>query len=185
MTNDEKMAELILYVSDKCQSDDTYGSTKLNKILFSADFQHYAKHGRSITEQEYMRLNQGPAPRQLVPIRNRLVENHELVVREMPYRALRQKRPIALREADLSAFNGEEIATVDAVIDQLWGLTAAEVTERSHRFIGWRLAKDRETIPYDTALLLMGVEPSEDDHAAARELAEGRIPAEEEHATAV
>lgn len=183
MNNDEKMAELILYVSDRCQLDPAYGATKLNKILFYADFQHYAKHGKSITGQEYMRLNQGPVPRHLVPIRKRLVATHELVVRELPYGTRRQKRPISLRDADLSGFNGEEIATVDAVIHQLWGMTAGEVSEKSHRFEGWKLARDRETIPYDMALLLTGVEPSEEDQAVARDLGNGRTPAEAEHAT--
>jgi len=58
--SDAKMAELILYVSDRCQLDPAYGSTKLNKILFYADFLYYAKHGTSITGQEYMRLDKGP-----------------------------------------------------------------------------------------------------------------------------
>ena len=63
--NDTKMRELILYVASKSQHDPKFGSTKLNKILFFADFAFYFKHGRSVTGQEYMRLKHGPAPRRL------------------------------------------------------------------------------------------------------------------------
>jgi len=169
MDSDGRMAELILYVSDRCQADPAYGATKLNKILFYADFQHYAKHGKSITGQEYMRLGKGPVPRHLVPVLNRLVQEHHLVVREAPYGASRQKRPIALRSADVSGFNGEEIATVDSVIARFWGMSATEVSEKSHEFNGWKLAPNRETIPYDMALLV-DCEPSREDHAFALEL---------------
>lgn len=170
MDSDARLAELILYVSDRCQLDPAYGSTKLNKILFYADFLYFANRGRSITGQEYMRLDNGPAPRRLVPVRGELVTNHELVIRDQPYGAWQQKRPIALRDPDLAGFTGDEIAMVDSVISVLWGKSAKDVSELSHRFEGWKLAADRETIPYETALI-SECEPSEDDHEFARQLA--------------
>lgn len=169
MGSDQKMAELILYISDRCQTDPAYGATKLNKILFYADFLYYANKGESITGQEYMRLDNGPAPRRLVPVRDQLVDHRELVIRDQPFGAFRQKRPLALRPADLSAFSGEQIAMVDTVIQDLWGRTATEVSELSHLFEGWKLAEDRETIPYATAFLAED-EPSESDYALARAL---------------
>ena len=36
--NDEKLRELIVYISDRCETDETFGAVKLNKILFLADF---------------------------------------------------------------------------------------------------------------------------------------------------
>jgi hypothetical protein len=169
MGSDAKMAELILYVSDRCQLDPAYGSTKLNKILFYADFLFYAKHGVSITDQEYMKLGNGPAPRRLVPVRAEMIDGRELILRDQPYGAWQQKRPIALRDADLSAFSGEEIAMVDSVIALLWGKRAKDVSDLSHRFDGWKLAADRETIPYETALI-SDCEPNEEDYAFARQL---------------
>jgi hypothetical protein len=169
MGNDAKMAELILYVSDRCQLDPGYGATKLNKILFYADFIYYATRGTSITDQEYMRLDNGPVPRRLVPIREGLIENFELIVRNQPYGTLQQKRPIALRDPDLSAFTGDEIAMVDSLITTFWGKTAKEVSDILHRFDGWKLAADRETIPFEAALI-SECEPDEDDYDYARQL---------------
>lgn len=177
MPNDAKMAELILYISDRCQLDPAYGATKLNKILFYADFSYYMKHGESITDQEYMKLDKGPAPRRLLPVRNELIADRELIIRDQPYGTWQQKRPIALRDADLSDFSGEEIAVVDSVIAQLWGLSARDVSGISHRFGGWELAADRETIPYPTALI-SDQTPSEEDYAFARELGRQFAPAQ-------
>ncbi len=43
--NEKKFAELILYVSQKSTFDSTFGSTKLNKILYFSDFLAYGKLG--------------------------------------------------------------------------------------------------------------------------------------------
>lgn len=169
MTDDQKMAELILYISDKSQLDPPYGAVKLNKILFYADFLHYAKHGKPITGQEYMKLNQGPAPRRLLPVRSRLIAGGELIVRKVPYGTKRQERPIALRAADLTGFNGEEIAIVDSVITLFWGMSARRVSDISHEFVGWKSAEYKETIPYDMALI-SDYEPTDEDLALAVEL---------------
>jgi hypothetical protein len=52
----------------------------------------------------------------------------------------------------LDRFTPQEIAIVDRVIHD-WRLkTAAEMSQASHEFIGWKLARTGETIPYETAL---------------------------------
>ena len=65
--DEEKLAELILYVAEKIQSDRTAGATKLNKYLYFADFSAVRKLGHPITGAEYQRLRHGPAPRRLPP----------------------------------------------------------------------------------------------------------------------
>jgi len=72
--NEDKLAELLLYVADRVRDDPTGGSTKVNKILFFAEFAHYRSHLTPITGAPYQKLPRGPAPRRLVPIRDHLVE---------------------------------------------------------------------------------------------------------------
>jgi uncharacterized phage-associated protein len=153
MGYDAKLAELILYVSSRSEEDPTFGAIKLNKILFFADFLFFARHRRPITNQEYMALPMGPAPRHLVPVRAQLEEAQALAIQKRTVYGREQQRPIALREPDLSAFSGEEIAMVEYAISQLWGKTAAEVSELSHAFDGWKLAEEKETIPFETVFL--------------------------------
>jgi hypothetical protein len=168
--NHEKLRQLILYISDRCETDENYGSTRLAKTLFYADFLFYAKHGRSITQERYVRKPAGPIPDSLLNVRDKMVRDRELVVKVRDHLAFPQKRPIAIRAPDLSAFTGEEIAMVDYVLSLLDGRSATEVSDLSHRFKAWQLAEDGEEIPYYTALLSDG-EPMPDDWELARQLA--------------
>jgi hypothetical protein len=166
----QKLKELILYVSDRHETDESYGSVRLAKTLFYADFLFYAKHGRSITEERYIRRPNGPMPDSLLNVRDRMVRERELVVKTRDYRGYPQKRPIAIRAPDLSGFTGEEIAMVDYVLSQLEGQSATTVSDLSHRFEAWQFAEDGEEIPYHTAFL-SDAEPTPEDWELARELA--------------
>lgn len=152
VTGDEtKLQELILYISEKCANDPTFGATKLNKILCFSDFEFYAYHGTGITNVEYFKLPAGPAPRHLVPVRERMIEAGELVLQQIPLRSGNiQKRTVNRRPPNLDLFSGAEIAMVDRVIDSLCNVDAEETSQRSHEMVGWMVAQDNETIPYNT-----------------------------------
>jgi hypothetical protein len=165
-----KLTELILYISDRHETDESYGSTRLAKTLFYADFLFYAKRGRSITGERYIRRPNGPMPDSLLNVRDQMVRELDLVVKERDYLGYPQKRPIAIREADLSMFSGEEIAMVDYVLSALEGKSATSVSNLSHRFEAWQLAVDGEEIPFFTALLTDD-EPTPEDWELARALA--------------
>jgi hypothetical protein len=80
--DEAKLAELILCVSERLADEPAAGSTKLNKLLFFAEFSHVRQHRQPITGAEYQRLPNGPAPRRLLPVRDRLVANGDAVLRE-------------------------------------------------------------------------------------------------------
>jgi Protein of unknown function (DUF4065) len=150
---DEKLRELVLFISDRCQGDETFGATKLNKLLFYADFLAYLNFAKSITGQAYFRLPKGPAPRRMIHVRDQMVEDGDLRVEEHEYFGFPQHRPIALRKADLCSFSAGEINMVEKVIEMHRGKTASEISEESHGFIGWKLANEKEDIPYPVALV--------------------------------
>jgi hypothetical protein len=150
---DRKLAELILYIADRCADARMFGKVKLNKILFYADFLYYKKTGHPITGQEYMRLDQGPGPRRLLPVMTKMLEAGRLALKRERVFDRVQERPIALEEADLSDFAGDQIAMVDDIIAALWDKTGREVSLLSHALVGWQIVGDRETIPYSTIFL--------------------------------
>lgn len=77
-----------------------------------------------------------------------------LFVRQASKYGYQKKRPLALRSADLTSFTGEEVALIDRNLDKLWELDAAQISALMHGDVGWRLAKQGETIPYDTAFVV-------------------------------
>lgn len=158
---EDRLREMILYISSRCQFDETYGSTKLNKILFFSDKTAYLRRGNPITGVEYMRKQNGPVPRRLVPVRADMESKEELAVQKTQFHGYSQKRPISLRDANLAGFSGDEIAIVDEVISLLSSHTGRSVSDLSHGF-AWKACKDQETIPFE-ALIVSDSLPSQQD----------------------
>jgi hypothetical protein len=154
--DDKKLAELILYISRLSEGDRFFGAVKLNKLLFYIDFLAYRSFGEAVTWQEYQALPQGPAPRHLVPVLQRMQDSGELVIREEPIYQYTLKRPIALREAEVKVFTPEEVSLIRDIIDSFRAMTATQISDISHRFLGWQLANENDTIPYSVALLVRG-----------------------------
>jgi hypothetical protein len=152
--DEEKLAELILYISQKCATDRKFGAIKLNKILYLSDFLSFGNWGEPITGVEYQHLRKGPAPRRLIPVRDALQKDGKLVVQSVSLKSGNiQKRTVNLTEPDLKLFSGREIALVDSVIEGLWDLDAEESSDFSHRFVGWKMTKEGDPIPYGSVFI--------------------------------
>ena len=168
----DKFKELLLYVADRCAADPRFGSTKLNKILFFADFMAYGKLGQPITGAAYQKLPKGPAARAMVPVVKELEERQEAVLVKRDHYGKTQKRLVARRAPDLSRFSAQEVAIVDRVIEGFWKRSAAAASEFSHEeVLGWQLAELNEDIPYQTVFLSCR-QPTSQDLDRGKELAQ-------------
>lgn len=169
--NERKFKELLLYIAENSADDPRFGATKLNKILFYSDFLHYGLHGDAITGATYQRLDRGPAPRELLPMQQELTEDEgDAEVIERTHFGYPQKRLTPKRDPDLSIFNGDEITVVDAVIEHFHKHNAREVSEISHAELAWKIADDRQEIPYN-AVFLASQETTPADIDRAQEIA--------------
>lgn len=166
---EDKFKELVLYIAEKCMDDPTCGATKLNKILYFADFYAYGESGVPITGATYGKLPRGPAPRQLVSVREELSNTGDICMRKDIYHGYPQERMIPIRETNLDLFTAKEIALVDDIIQKLWGINAANISDYTHRLAGWRIAEDGDDIPYES-VFLSDEGLTEDDINRAKEL---------------
>jgi hypothetical protein len=149
----KKFGELILYIAKKSESDPDFGATKLNKILFYSDFTAYGRTGKSITGQEYKKQEFGPVPTALPRVSQNLIKRGTCAIQERRHFGLRQSRLIALREPDLEAFSGVEIAIVDELIEKMGGMTGKDVSLHSHKLAAWEAFELNEVIPYTIAFI--------------------------------
>lgn len=161
-----RFRELLVYIAQKCEEDPAFGATKLNKLLFYADFRAFFRHGQPITGAEYQRLPRGPAPRALLPVRRELAEEGAIAQEARHTGVGEQNRVRANRDADVSLFTSSEMAIVDEVIDEFWGKNAVDVSNQSHG-IAWSSRRDGDSIPYEAAYL--SDEPVTDDDIARTE----------------
>lgn len=150
---DDKLRELIVYVANRSAEDRWFGATKLNKLLYYSDFAAFRQLGAPITGADYMKLPEGPAPREFLRARQSLLADGSIGIESRPLMGYIQQRVVAHRPADQTLFSPDELAVVDEVIDSLGGLTSRQVSDMSHEEPGWKMAADYETIPYATAWL--------------------------------
>ena len=169
--DERKFTELVMFVAERLRGDRAGGATKLNKVLFFSEFTHIRRHHAVISGCEFQKLDHGPAPRQLLPVRRRLLENNEAELIEEDFLGRPQHRLVPRRPVDEGVFADDELKTVIDVLDQLQGLTGTQVSELSHQEPGWRLTEVGETISYATAFLdfAQGVTPTSE--RLAREVA--------------
>jgi hypothetical protein len=166
-----KIAELLLYVAEETETDETAGSVKYNKILYFGEVTHMRRFGTPITGAEFQKNALGPTLRDMKPIVQMLIEDGAAREVERDYFGRAQKRLIALRHPDLSAFSGDEIAAVDTIIRQVWGKNAKQTSELSHDDPGWRAVEMAETIPMGMAFVVSEPEVTDRVRQRARSLA--------------
>ncbi len=175
--DERKFDEAIIYIAKHSEGDERFGAVKLNKILYFADFEAYRRLGEPITGATYYRLDQGPAPKQMLEARRRLIRKEAIRIEPRPYFTGVQHRIVALDEPTEGILRPEEVEILDEVIGELWHMTAREASELSHLEWGWLAAKPMEDIPYSSAWLSLEYIDEEDiEHSLAltEELGLGR-----------
>jgi hypothetical protein len=177
--DEAKLTELLLYVADRLRADRAGGATKLNKVMFFADFAHVRRTGAPITGAEYQKLPQGPAPRRLKPVRDNLVAAGAATLAREEFLGYELHRLVPLRPADTTVFTAAELETVEQVLADLDGLNARQVSDLSHEEAGWRLVDEGDVIPYEAALVGARQVSTPTSRRLQREVAErhGLLPA--------
>ena len=144
-----KFVEMILLLAKLLTEDVKGGATKLNKALWYSEVLAVRSFGHPITDTEYQRLPWGPAPRRLLPVRERLIAQGDLELVEDDGQA----RVIPHREPDLTVFERGEVEIIDHMATWLRDMPAWKVSELSHWEPAWFLARDGEMIIPEMAYL--------------------------------
>lgn len=144
----QKFRELVLFVAAESETDPHFGATKLNKILYFSDFHAFGLLGTPITGATYVRLDRGPAPRQMLPALREMEREGEIEREERRYFHLQQKRVIARKAPDLSVFSEGELEIVRNVLAELRHMNASQVSALSHLDVGWQRTPPDGVISY-------------------------------------
>lgn len=152
-----KFKNLILYICKASEADRAFGRTKLNKLLYFADFGYFRDHGQSISGAEYMAIQNGPVPRAMKPVLDDMISCGALREESIDVGARHpQMRPHAARNPDMSLISGGEKAYVDEVLSKYARMSGTELAELSHAEVGYKAAYakgNKQKIPYATAYM--------------------------------
>lgn len=154
----ERLRELILYVSARSVGMEKFGSIKLNKIIWKADFSAFLERALPVTGRAYQRLRWGPAPIEMQPLLAEMAQD-ELIRFDLTNfgqdsdgRDIIEKRVVALVEPSLRWFSPNDLSFVDAAIEYYRSMSGTETSDDSHG-VSWGSRADGDPIPYEAVYL--------------------------------
>lgn len=126
--------------------------TKLNKLLFYADFKHYKEYGLSITGAKYARLPHGPVPDKFDHYYAVLIhEDEALEVEEVCFDRFCGEELKSAKDADLSIFTPTELLVLSMVNEKFGSMSAKEIRDFSHEEKGYVETSHTMLISYSYA----------------------------------
>ncbi len=152
----EKFRELALHIAHRSRKDPWFGAVKLNKILYYCDFIAFARYLKPITGATYVKYPEGPVPCEMLGERNAWVGEGLAEIRRRDVFRYTQHRLVPKGEHDVlpTSFSEHERAIIEEVLGALRLMTAKEASDMTHEELGWILAQERASIPYETAWLV-------------------------------
>lgn len=141
----EKFANVVLFFANKI---DLLWKTKLNKLLFYADFLCFKQNTVSITGSKYIKFEHGPVPDQYGTLlwfmeEERFVSLDPTVLGEYKGHIIK-----ALTEVDPDLFEDYEWDLLEAVVDKYGQYSSTEIRNISHEEKGWIETEYFSAIPY-------------------------------------
>ncbi|MDZ7841652.1 MAG: Panacea domain-containing protein [Gammaproteobacteria bacterium] len=122
--------------------------TKLNKLLFYADFKHFKENTISITGARYCHLQYGPVPDNYDYYFAELERARLLDVREEAFGGYTGFECITRDKPDLTIFGESELVSLVEIKDYFKDFGSARIMEFSHEEAGYVSTKEGEPISY-------------------------------------
>ena len=142
----EKFVEMIIYF---CTHQQPW-KTKLNKLLFYADFTFFKKYGVSISGSEYYAIDMGPVPDNFNSIFEHLTKIDLLKVhnKTFPDGGVGEKY-IPTREFNDKLFEEQELKILQSIDDKFKNFSTQKMIDVSHEEIGWQQGSNGSRQPID------------------------------------
>lgn len=122
--------------------------TKLNKLLFYADFKYFKEHTISITGSRYARLPFGPVPDKYDWYFAELSEDGKLANEPEIFGQYVGEKYVATSDPDMSVFNESELAVLSETKSYFSNFSSTEITEFSHQERGYIETPHAASISY-------------------------------------
>lgn len=131
--------------------------TKLNKLMFYADFKHFKSFSKSITGLQYKRFPYGPVPEAYELLTGALIKRRKIMVQEISCGSdpdgveMLGDQYTASIEPNLSVFDDQELETMLSVKKFFAGFGSKKISEFSHKERAYTATSDFDNISYQYA----------------------------------
>ena len=134
--NFAKFSEMVIFFTEKLQP----WKTKLNKLLFYADFAMHKQTGFSISGVQYRAIPMGPVPNNFNSIFEYLANKNEIDIYYTNFAdggTGEQFKPNADKKFNADVFSKEELAVLNTVANKFKNRSTREMIEISHQEKAW------------------------------------------------
>lgn len=125
--------------------------TKLNKLLFYADFKHFKDYTVSLTGARYVHLQYGPVPRNYEFYFAELISEQKLDIEELEIGQYVGENFISRSEPDMSVFLDSEIKALAEVKEYFKDFNSSGIRDFSHKERGYSETQPGKVISYQYA----------------------------------
>ena len=168
----DKLKAAVAYLTERSGNDDSFGSTKLVKLLYYADCAAYLHSGRPITGSNYIHMDHGPYPEDWRSLVDQL-EREEIVRVDVEdiSGSYQRRRPLLGRKATTSTLTDQERSILDEQLRRFAKFNARDIEEYSHDELGWRITVQGETMLYGLSGIRRPGTPDDETKARGRRIA--------------
>ena len=156
--NLEKFTEMVVYFSRELSPY----KTKMNKLLFYADFSMFQLSCFSISGMRYVAIDMGPVPNNFQSIFEYLANNHEIDIFNKEFSngfSGEQFKAREDRSFNSNLFTSPELATLEKVVNTFKNTKTHDIIELSHLEEAWKKnEKAKKEISYMYAFKLKAFE---------------------------
>ena len=154
----DKFKQILLYILKKVGGKPNIGMTALYKILYFIDFDYYEKYEDQLMGLIYLKNHYGPTPLLFGNLIKEMLKNGEVEEIKSKFYEFPQIKYLINPsiEPDLSILNGQEQEHIDSELARLSDMTAAELTEFSHKDVPWISAIDGKPLDYESVFYRTG-----------------------------
>ena len=152
----EKFINATLFFAERVEK---LGPTKLNKLLYFSDFEHFRLYGRPILGDQYIKMEQGPVPQSSYNLFNaNFRDNIDSSLKQSfevePELTLTFWRKCIKpkQTADLSVFSESEIKVMEGVAEKFKDSFATDLSRKSHDEKPWKDTPAMSVIDYKLGL---------------------------------
>lgn len=126
--------------------------TKVNKLLFYADFKHFKEYTTSITGVRYVHLPLGPVPDNYEHFFAALIGEGSLEIEECPCPPdFVAEKLVTVEASDLSLFSDSEIRILAVIKEHFNAYSATKIKDVSHDEQGYKKTSVGQRISYEYA----------------------------------
>lgn len=155
LPNLSKFTEMVVFFTQQTEP----WKTKLNKLMFYADFCHFRKTGYSISGSRYRAINMGPVPNNFNSIFDHIAVNDDVDVisTEFPNGSIGDKFQLHQgRRFNQEIFSDEELNTLREVAERFGHTNTKQIIGISHEEEPWKknFKDGRKLISYIDAFKL-------------------------------